>query len=149
MFDRKIITGMAALGLSLGLVAAPATAATHTISNDFGTWDANGDAGIDNQEFCTGFQNAGIYENWDTDADGALSQTEYDAGLGENDAAFEERFGADVFNTWDADNSGALSEQEYCNAAYAGYDADESNVIEEPEFGDVGDDMGDEGFWDV
>jgi|GEM_PF-6329523 len=38
---------------------------------------------------------------------------------------------------------------EFNIGVYNSYDTDDSGVIEEPEFGDIGDDMGDGGFWDV
>lgn len=40
-------------------------------------------------------------------------------------------------------------EDEYNTGVFNSYDDDGSGMIEEPEFGDVGDDMGDGGFWDV
>ncbi|GHG21136.1 hypothetical protein [Paracoccus aerius] len=81
---------------------------------------------------------------WDSDGDGALNQEEF--GTGWNSA-----FGEDetAFSTWDGDDDGALSEDEYNAGVFNSYDRDDSGVIEEPEFGDVGDDLGDEGFWDV
>ncbi|MFZ3585232.1 hypothetical protein ACOI1H_24340 [Loktanella sp. DJP18] len=81
---------------------------------------------------------------WDGDSDGVLSQDEFNEGWGTN-------YGEDetAFSTWDEDGDGALNEDEYNNGVFNSYDDDESGVIEEPEFGDVGDDMGDGGFWDV
>lgn len=81
---------------------------------------------------------------WDGDGDGALSteefQTGWDNGFGDGETAF---------STWDEDGDGALNEDEYNAGVFSSYDDDDSGVIEEPEFGDVGDDMGDGGFWDV
>ena len=76
---------------------------------------------------------------WDTDQDGILSEEEFGTGFGENEA----------FDTWDADDDGLLSEDEFNAGVFGGYDEDESGAIEEPEFGDIGDDMGEGGFWDV
>ena len=76
---------------------------------------------------------------WDTDGDGALNQEEFEAGFGEVGA----------YDTLDEDGDGALTEDEYNTGVFNSYDADDSGAIEEPEFGDVGDDMGDCGFWDV
>ncbi len=82
--------------------------------------------------------------DWDGDADGVLSQDEFNEGWGTN-------YGDDesAFSTWDEDEDGMLSEDEYNNGVFGSYDDDDSGMIEEPEFGDVGDDMGDGGFWDV
>lgn len=78
-------------------------------------------------------------EAWDTDGDGALSEEEFNTGFGE----------AGVYGSWDADGDGALTEEEFNAGAFGGYDDDESGVIEEPELGDVGDDIGDGGLFDV
>ena len=81
---------------------------------------------------------------WDTDADGALTSEEFNEGWGAS-------FGEDgtAFSRWDEDQDGALTEDEYNAGVFTSYDRDRSGVIEEPEFGDLGDDMGDGGFWDV
>ena len=81
---------------------------------------------------------------WDADGDGAVSEEEFNTGW---DSGFGE--GEDAFSTWDEDGDGALSQEEYDAGVFGSYDDDNSGVIEEPEFGDVGDDMGDGGFWDV
>lgn len=81
---------------------------------------------------------------WDSDGDSTLNQEEFNTGWG---SSFED--GKSAFSTWDGDGDGALSEDEYNTGVFNSYDDDGSGAIEEPEFGDVGDDMGDEGFWDV
>ena len=79
------------------------------------------------------------WEAWDTDEDAILSEEEFGTGFGENE----------VFETWDADDDGLLSEDEFSEGVFGAYDEDESGALEEPELGDVGDDIGDGGFWDV
>ena len=81
---------------------------------------------------------------WDSDGDGVLNQDEFNEGWG---SAYGD--GESAFSIWDEDGDGALSEDEYNAGVFDSYDADDSGMIEEPEFGDVGDDMGDGGFWDV
>ena len=76
---------------------------------------------------------------WDANEDGVLDNEEFSAGFGESD----------VYSTWDADGDGMLSEDEFNEGVYGAYDEDDSGAIEEEEFGDIGDDMGDGGFWDV
>jgi hypothetical protein len=49
----------------------------------------------------------------------------------------------------DADGDGLLTEDEFNAGVYNGYDADDSGGIEEPEFGDGGDDIGDGGLFDI
>ena len=79
------------------------------------------------------------YGDWDTDGTAGISQNEFNTGFGEGG----------VYDSWDADGDGALTEDEFNTGVYGAYDRDDSGVIEEPEFGDVGDDMGDGGFFDV
>jgi hypothetical protein len=50
---------------------------------------------------------------------------------------------------WDADGDGSLTEDEFNAEVFDGYDADDSDGIEEHEFGDVGDDIGDGGLFDT
>jgi len=76
---------------------------------------------------------------WDGDGDGALSEEEFNTGFGEGGA----------YDEWDADDDGMLTEDEFNGGVFGGYDDDESGVIEEPELGDVGDDMGDGGLFDI
>ena len=76
---------------------------------------------------------------WDGDGDGAINEEEFGAGFGE----------AGVYGSWDEDGDGSLTEDEFNTGVYEGYDADDSGAIEEPEFDDVGDDMGDGGLFDV
>lgn len=80
---------------------------------------------------------------WDSDGDGALNNEEFGAGW---DSTFGDE---NWFNEYDEDGDGNLTEDEYNAGVFDSYDADDSGVIEEPEFGDVGDDMGDGGFWDI
>lgn len=138
---HKLLAATTVCALAL---AAPAAAANMT------DWDANSDAGLSNQEFRSGFESNGVFNRWDADNDGVLTENEFDSGLGDKTAAFGERFGdGDVYSEWDADSDGSLTDDEFYEGVYAGYDDDEDNIIEEPEFGDVGDDIGDGGLFDV
>ena len=130
--------------MALSLVAAPAIA-----QDDVAKWDKNADSSLDQGEFRTGFEGSGVFGNWDTNDDDMLSRDEFDTGIGDNTEPFEGRFGADAFTEWDADDDDSLNPDEFHEGVYSAYDADEDNIIEEPEFGDLGDDMGDAGFWDV
>ncbi|MFC4171216.1 hypothetical protein ACFOYU_03945 [Microvirga sp. GCM10011540] len=133
--------GVCAFGLML--IAAPANAA------EFGEWDANADARLTNEEFRTNFEQAGIFNDWDQNNDLGLSEREFEAGIGDDATAFNTRFGEDAFNEWDVNNDNLLSNNELYDGVYASYDSNGDKVIQEPEFGDIGDDMGDGGLWDV
>jgi Ca2+-binding EF-hand superfamily protein len=54
-----------------------------------------------------------------------------------------------MLGEWDVDADGALSEDEFSNGVFGEYDEDGTGIIEEPELTDIGEDMGDKGFWDV
>ena len=93
MLDLK---KLAASALALSLLAAPAMA-----QEWYGEWDGNEDGALDQEEFTTGFGEAGVYESWDGDGDGALSEDEFNQG---------------VFGGYDADDSGTLEEPELQDA---------------------------------
>ncbi|MCF6370682.1 EF-hand domain-containing protein [Rhizobium halophilum] len=139
----KIKTTLAASTFALSLIAAPA------LAQEYGDWDTDGAAGINESEFRTGFENNTAFDTWDANDDSALTEDEFGTGIGDNESAFNDRFGDGWFNEWDADSNDSISEDEYYDGVYAGYDANNNNVIEEPEFGDVGDDMGDGGLFDI
>lgn len=80
---------------------------------------------------------------WDTDGDSALNADEFNTGWG------TAMGGESAYDSWDMDRDGNLTEDEFNTGVFNSYDRDGSGVIDEPEFGDVGDDMGDGGFWDV
>lgn len=79
----------------------------------FEAWDVDGDGVILSNEFRDGFHTWGTFAEFDTTADGGISEDELTQG---------------IFNRYDDDGTG---------------------FIEDPELTDIGDDMGDEGFWDV
>ena len=134
----------AAAGLAFSLLAAPAIA-----QEAWSDWNVNSDTGIDANEFNTGFDGAGIYDKWDANDDGNVSQDEWNAAIGDNSTAFNERFGETAWDDWDADDNDMLTNEEFQTGAFGAYDDNDDNYIDEPEFGDYGDDIGDGGFWDV
>lgn len=131
-FDIKKLTATSAIALSL--LAAPAMAQGAM------DWDSDADGALSQDEFNTGFGEAGAYGAWDGDADGMLSEDEFNAGFGDA--------GGD-FSDWDTDADGSLNEEEWNAGNFGRYDADGSGVIEEPELGQVNDDMGDGGLFDI
>lgn len=94
--------------------------------------------GIGEDEVALGGDELG-YEAWDVDGDGVLLRNEFEDGFRE--------WG--TFGEFDVDADGSLTEDEITDGIFAGYDEDGTGFIEEPELTDIGDDMGDEGFWDV
>jgi hypothetical protein len=79
------------------------------------------------------------YEDWDSNSDAAIDENEFGTGFGDTG----------IYDEWDADDDGNLTEEEFNAGVYGGYDDDDSGVLEEPELGDVGDDLGDEGLFDI
>lgn len=130
--------------LALGLAAGPAAAQ----ESDFDTWDANADAGLDMEEFGTGFGEAGTYGTWDTDSDECITSAEFNAGIGENTEAFEEQFGADTYGEWDANADDCLDENEFTEGVYSSYDVDDDKILTPDEFGARPGDLGEEGWFD-
>lgn len=120
----------------------------YTATNDVNEWDTDNEAGISLDEYRTGMTDTGIFKEWDANNDDMLSQAEFEEEVGEI-TTFNDRFGDDYFDTWDVNDDNNVGEDEFYEGTYSVYDADEDNIIEEPEFGDLGDDIGDGGFWDV
>lgn len=135
---------LAASALTLSALSGPALA-----QQDMNDWHSDGDSIVTSEEYNAGMDSAGVFDKLDSDGNGSLSEAEFTEGLGDNEQAFNDRFGESWWTDWDADENDELSEDEFNEGTYAGYDADDSGTIEEPEFGDVGDDMGDGGFWDI
>lgn len=79
-------------------------------------------------------------EGWDVDGDGILLRNEYLIGLGKD---------TQLFADWDGDGDGSVSEEEFAEGVFASYDVDDDGIIGEPELADLGDDVSDNGFWDV
>ena len=78
-------------------------------------------------------------EAWDVDGDGVMLRNEFQDGFRE--------WG--TFGEFDVDRDGGITEDELTDGIFTRYDDDGTGFIEEPELTDIGDDMGDEGFWDV
>ena len=131
----NIIKLAASSALALSLLAAPA------LAQEFSEWDGDGDGAISKEEFNTGFGENEAFSNWDANGDGALDETELGTGFGDREAG--------EFSEWDQNADGLANDEEFNAGVYGNYDTDESGAIEEPEFGDVGDDMGDGGLFDV
>lgn len=141
LFSSVSLVGVCTVGLML--FAAPVSAA------EFGEWDANADARLTSEEFRTNFEEVGVFNAWDENDDLGLTESEFETGLGDDATAFNTRFGDKAFDEWDLNDDNRLSNDEFYNGVYASYDSDGDKIIEEPEFGDIGDDIGDGGFWDV
>lgn len=116
----------------------------------YGTYDANRSGDLDTTEYGVNENRIGAagfwggeagydYEAWDIDGDGVILSNEFADGWGE----------VGMLGEFDLDDDGALSEEEFTTGVYGEYDEDGTGIIEEPELTDIGDDMGDEGFWDV
>lgn len=86
----------------IGGVALAATMAGGTVAyaadNDFADWDANSSDGIELNEWDDGFDDEGLYADWDNDGDGALTEDEYGEG---------------VFGLYDDNDDGVWDENEY------------------------------------
>ena len=80
-----------------------------------------------------------IVPAWDIDGDGVILSEEFAEGFRE--------WG--TFREFDEDVDGFVSPRELAAAIFLRYDEDGTGFIEEAELQDIGDDMGDEGFWDM
>ncbi len=125
----------ASSALALSLLAVPA------VAQEFSEWDSDGDGAISEEEFNTGFGENEAFNTWDANDDGGLDETEFGTGFGDREVG--------EFSEWDESGDGLVDNEEFNAGVYGNYDADDSGVIEEPEFGDMGDDIGDGGLFDI
>lgn len=120
-----------------------------------GDWDADLNNQIDRAEFTTGFGEAGIYDEWDIDANQELSEDEFYSGVydlwDENDDALLDEsewnnqannwFAEAQYNLtdWDTDGEEGLTEEEFVNGfretgLYTQWNQNQDNLIDENEF---------------
>ncbi|CCF22205.1 Putative exported calcium-binding EF-hand domain protein (plasmid) [Pseudorhizobium banfieldiae] len=140
---KTTIARLTASTFALSLLAAPVMAANYS------DWDTDGTDGISETEFRAGFEKNEAFDRWDTDSNGSLSEAEFKEGIGDKEQAFSDRYGDGWFDDWDANADAGIDENEYYDGLYSSYDENNNDVIEEPEYGDLGDDMGDDGWFDV
>lgn len=95
---------------------------------EYGDIDLNGDASLDDQEFGTAWGDDGYYDRWDTNTDGFLDETEWNARRG----GLEGYTGN--FSDWDSDADNRLSEDEFRGGIYGHYDRDGDRMINEEEY---------------
>ena len=156
----KTMTGaLAASTFALTLVAGPglaqdeaaetAKAAGRAQAADYSAFDSDGTPGISSAEFRAAFQRNQAFATWDDDDDGNLTKAEFEAGLGNRQERFEQRFGENWFETWDEDGSGAVSETEYYEGLHGSYDTNRDGMIDEPEYSSFGQDMGEDGWFEI
>jgi hypothetical protein len=142
---NKLKMAFGASALTLALAISPALSQM----TDIGEWDTNGDAGLTNDEYKAGMGATGVFGQCDGDANEVLNEQEFQTCFAANQDEFAQRFGDDYYSQWDTDADSMINEDEFYEGTYGAYDADESGTIEEPELGDLGDDVGDGGIFDV
>lgn len=99
---------------------------------DFNTWDLNDNYILESNEFITGFDALELWNDWDIDNSGGLTESEWNEGL---------------YKIWDIDQDGFLSEEEFYGADYGGWswrtsgyddypawDTDQDSWLSEEEF---------------
>lgn len=136
----KMLTAAAAVALALGL--APVTASAQDAGNTattgtsaggtFGTYDANRDAMLSEDEYGTIGTD---FDRFDADRSGSIDREEYTAWGQETwGEDWNEEENAGLFDTWDEDRDDQLAETEFGNEdAFGEWDENESGVLEEDE----------------
>lgn len=112
------------LGLALSFAAGGAVAQ----EADFGSWDANGDGYLDEQEFGAGMSESGVFSAYEEDDDGVIGEEEWNA------------IGTDItWDEWDSDGEYGLTEDEFGTSLYDSADVDDDNLVSEGEWADAQD----------
>lgn len=100
----------------------------------FDTADTDDNGSISKDEFYGLVSDAGIYSDWDYDADGFIEEDEY------NEIGLDEDFGA-----WDVNDDTYLDTDEFYDGYFTAFDEDENGHWDSLEW----DDAGDAGLFDV
>lgn len=124
------------------MLAAPAFAQVATPDMDM-----DGDGILTQDEYNTGFSQAGTFGGYDADGDSMLSQEEFDAGFANIGEHRDEGFQMGAFEDFDADADGMLNEDEYNSALFSSYDTDQSGDLNEQESMRIDEDMGEDGLF--
>ncbi|MEE2952332.1 MAG: hypothetical protein VYD57_13950 [Pseudomonadota bacterium] len=90
IYIKKIVASSA---VAMSLIGGAAFA-----QEAYSDWNTDGTAGINQEEFNSGVGNTGLYDKWDADSDGTLSETEFQDGL---------------YGYYDADDNGTIEEPEF------------------------------------
>ncbi len=95
----------------------------------YGLWDMEG-SGITEAEWTQGIEawfpdaDAGMYTDWDLNADNLLDEDELRAGFAHTGIA----------ESWDADKTGEITDKEFYEQVYGVFDTDGDDVISEREW---------------
>ena len=100
----------------------------------FETADTDDNGSISKDEFYGLVSDAGIYSDWDYDADGFIEEDEY------NEIGLDEDFGA-----WDVNDDTYLDTDEFYDGYFTTFDEDEDGHWDDLEW----DDAGDAGLFDI
>lgn len=95
----------------------------------YDTWDSDADGYLTEDEFYTSYDQTGYYDTYDTDADTYLSEEEYTTGY--VGAGFDT---ADNFSTYDTDGDGRISREEFRTGLFNLMDADGDGRVSREEF---------------
>ena len=99
----------------------------------YGTWDADTNAYLDDNEFDTALSDIGYYDEWDIDNDTYLTENEWNDGVNNYFDDYEvSDYG--VFSDWDTDADGRLDDDEFGDGLYGVVDENDNDLIEENEY---------------
>lgn len=148
---------------------------SNTDVDTFQQWDANADERLDKVEYNKQIGNTGMYQNWqnqegtltqedfnrgvfnrwDADGDGQLSEDEYASGNSAWSSSYGENFigwdanqdsmldedeymqgmnEAGVYNDWDADGDGTVNEDEFNEGVYNTWDSNRDGMLSRDEY---------------
>jgi hypothetical protein len=100
-----------------------------TEERDYGRWDEDQNANLDDTEFGNAWTKSQYFTRWDSNGDGYLDESEWHTARNENLRGYE-----GSFQDWDTDGDNRLSEQELRQGMYTHYDRDGDGMISEEEY---------------
>lgn len=95
----------------------------------FNQWDMDQETGLNMNEFTTGLEDQGLFDDWDADGDGMINQQDFEEAFGD-----AEWYNEGLFSEWDADGDNQLTEDEVYEGIYETWDENDDDLLTEDEF---------------
>lgn len=97
-------------------------------------WDTDNDGVINNSEFDTRWNEMGYYDTWDRNADGRINEEEWNSGVSDNYPNFDPNASGNNYSGWDRDGDGLLDKREFGEGNYSLWDSNNDGNIQDTEY---------------
>lgn len=99
----------------------------------YGDWDTDESGLIDENEFRTTWNGLRYYDRWDIDADGTLTEEEWEQSIDEYYTDYDYgQYG--YYKDWDLNDDGVIDEDEFAEGNYSIWDTNRDRNIQDTEY---------------